>query len=98
MVDAIIAGAIFGFLYAIFKGQWLGAGDVKLIIFLALLFGLSMFFVILIIATIAALCDGIIRTIRKTKTPNKEIPFGAYLASASLLTLFLQPIAVFFFK
>jgi leader peptidase (prepilin peptidase)/N-methyltransferase len=83
-----------GFLYLlalisplIFKKEGMGGGDIKLISFLGLCFGLYIFLILFISFLLGALF-GIFKILKDKKSKMDEIPFGPFITTGAVATLF----------
>ncbi len=85
ILGAILWGGIFGFTYWISKGKWMGFGDVKLAAAIGLFFGLLDGFFVVYIAVITGALVGIALLITKKAGMKSRIPFGSFLAGASII-------------
>ena len=85
ILGAILWGGIFGFTYWISKGKWMGFGDVKLAATIGLFFGLLDGFFVVYIAVITGALVGIALLITKKAGMKSRIPFGSFLAGASII-------------
>jgi len=70
------------------RGRWMGVGDVKLVLFMGLVLGWPKILVALFLAfTIGALVSiGLMVLARKNL--KSQIPFGPFLAGATMVALF----------
>jgi prepilin signal peptidase PulO-like enzyme (type II secretory pathway) len=88
LIAALVGGACFGILVLITKGRGMGLGDVKLAVPLGLLFGWPD---ILIIIGTSFILGGIFGTaliLSRRKSMKSAIPFGPFLAIASVAAFF----------
>lgn len=95
----LIFGGIFGSVWLLSKGQWLGFGDVKLALAIGLLLGVSEATSAIILAVwIGALVGLILIWLGRTKlfggvksfTIKSEIPFAPFLLLGLVLTIFFN--------
>ncbi len=89
LLAAVIAGGFFLLIILISKGKWMGAGDAKLAVFMGLVLGWPKILLALFLAFLIGAFVSVILMILKKKTLKSEIPFGPFLAGATILTLFL---------
>jgi prepilin signal peptidase PulO-like enzyme (type II secretory pathway) len=92
VVCILIAGLLFallGGLYSLSKGKWFGFGDVKLLVFLSVVFGFKVF-LILWLASVLASIWSVFLLMRKKATLKSKLPFGSFLAVASIVFLFVM--------
>lgn len=71
------------------RGRWMGVGDVKLVLFMGLVLGWPKILVALFLAFLIGAFVSIILIIFKKKTLKSQIPFGPFLAGATVLALFI---------
>ncbi len=71
----------------IYKKDTLGGGDIKLMLFIGLAFGLLNSFLVLFLASLIALPYGLLM---KRKTGISSIPFGPFILLAAFLIYFYQ--------
>lgn len=78
----------FGLFFLIFimsKGKWLGFGDIKYFLVVGLLLGLKGFFVMIFLASFIGALVGILQIIFLGKNLKSKLPFGVFLAPATLV-------------
>ncbi len=88
VLAAFLASTFFLVIVLISKGKWMGLGDAKMAFFMGLLLGLPNVLVALFIAFFFGALIGIGLIILKKKSLKSEIPFGPFLASGTLISLF----------
>jgi leader peptidase (prepilin peptidase)/N-methyltransferase len=87
--------ALFGSLYVVSRGRWLGFGDVKLGLVIGLLFGYPIAVGITLLAVWAGALVGIVLMALHRATPKTALPFGAFWVAAAVLTvLWPAPVTV----
>ena len=87
-IMAVLAGAgFFLILVLISKGKWLGLGDVKLGILMGLVLGWPNILSALFLAIFGGAVVGLGLIAAKKKTMKSQIPFGPFLAGATVLTM-----------
>jgi leader peptidase (prepilin peptidase)/N-methyltransferase len=86
----------FAILYVVSGGRWVGFGDVKLVFLIGMAFGFPFGPLVVIGATWVATLVGVgLLTIGKA-TPKTALPFGAFLAAASIFyILYAHEIEIF---
>ena len=97
-LDAIVIGVAMGLVFlvialagaAIFKGEALGFGDVKLAVFMGLLLGWPYTFTAVFYGVVLAAVGAIV-FIATHRSLKGTIAYGPYLAAGALLVLFLLP-------
>lgn len=82
------AALFFLFLILITKGKGMGFGDVKIVFFMGLFLSFPQILVALCLAFFSGAIIGSILIAMRKKTMKSEIPFGCFLAPATLITLF----------
>lgn len=98
LVNAIAMGAIlfavFGLLYAVSRGRWLGFGDVKLAVVIGVLFGYPLAIGVTLIAIWAGALVGLGMIVRRHATMQTALPFGSFWTAAAVIAvLYPSPIA-----
>ena len=88
LLAAISAGLFFGLLILITRGRGMGGGDLKLGAALGVVFGWPDTLAILALAFIIGSLFGLGGILRRKKTLKSAMPFGPYLALASVLIFF----------
>lgn len=92
-VVAAIGAALFLFVLALIWRGGMGAGDVKMALFMGAVLG-SLVVVALFLAFIMGAIVGIVLIATKRKTRRDVIPFGPYLALGSVLALLFGPVVM----
>jgi leader peptidase (prepilin peptidase)/N-methyltransferase len=91
----LCAGGIWliGYLYQRLRGrEGLGLGDVKMIAFFGVFLGLEATLLSLVLGSLLGAVIGMSYIYVRRKDPaTYELPYGAFLGAAALLTAFLQP-------
>lgn len=87
LIGALGAGGIF-FLIAYFYPDGMGLGDVKLVAALGIYLGYPGVFYVIFLASLFGVFLGGINFLRGKKNLKDPIPFGPFLAGASLVVLF----------
>ena len=94
LLAAVIAGGFFLLIILISKGKWMGAGDAKLAVFMGLVLGWPKIFLALFLAFLIGAFVSVILMILKKKTLKSEIPFGPFLAGATVIAMFFGGILI----
>jgi leader peptidase (prepilin peptidase)/N-methyltransferase len=89
LVLGILPTLFFVAIVLVSRGRWMGAGDIKLALFMGLVLGWPKILVALCLAFLIGAFVSIILIIKKKKTLKSQIPFGPFLAGATVLTLFI---------
>ncbi len=88
LLAGLIAGGFFFAIILISRGRWMGMGDVKLAVFMGLILGWPNILVALFGSFLIGAFVSVILIIFKKKTLKSEIPFGPFLAGATLIVIF----------
>jgi len=88
ILGAVVMGGFFLFWVLISDGKWMGAGDIKIGIFLGLIFGIYQLFTTLFLTFFLGAIVSIILMALKKKKLKSQIPLGPFLAIAAFITLF----------
>lgn len=83
-----ISGSFFGLQYVISRGRWIGAGDIGLGFLMGTILGWPVILVALVFAYIGGAVVGLVLILLKKKTLASAVPFGAFLAPATIVALF----------
>lgn len=83
---ASVAG-LYGLLYAVSRGEWVGFGDVKLGIFIGLVLGWEQGLLAVMLANILAFCFIMPGLLTGKITRKSRIPFGPFLIIATVIAL-----------
>lgn len=83
---ASVAG-LYGLLYGVSKGEWVGFGDVKLGIFMGLVLGWEQGLLAVMLANILAFCFIMPGLLTGKITRKSRIPFGPFLIIATVIAL-----------
>jgi prepilin signal peptidase PulO-like enzyme (type II secretory pathway) len=85
LVAAIAAGGVFYAIVFFSKGRAMGGGDIKLAFAMGLILGLANTAVAMLIAFNVAALVGIGLVVLKRRTRKDQIPFGPFLAGATIV-------------
>ena len=89
-VCAGAVSALFFFLvFFLSQGKWMGFGDVKLVLFMGLFLGFPKILVALFLAFMFGGIIGLGLVIFRNKNIRSEVPFGPFLISGMVLSLFI---------
>jgi len=90
-VNLILAGlagsGFFALQYFVSSGRWVGGGDIRLGAVMGLMLGWPMLLVALFLAYLSGALIGVSLIVLGKKKMSSELPFGAFLAPATLVTL-----------
>ncbi len=96
---AFFAALFFWLIHYFSRGRAMGFGDVKLAFFMGLFLGFPNIIVALFLAFFSGALVGLLLMVFKKKTLKSELPFGPFLISATLFSLFFgQQIINYYFK
>lgn len=85
---ALVLGLFFYILIVITKGKGMGGGDLKLGVFLGLVFGFPYAIVVLMLSFLLGSLFGIGLILTGKKKFGQTIPFGPFLSLAGIITIF----------
>ena len=88
LISGIIGGSFFLFQFVISRGKWIGGGDIRLGLLMGLALGWPMILTALYIAYISGSIIGIYLLAAKKKKWGSRIPFGVFLTTATVISLF----------
>lgn len=88
ILGALIFSGFFLVQYFLSRGRWVGGGDIKLGLFLGLILGWKFTIVCLFLAYLSGAIVAIFLIILKKKTRKDILPFGPFLISAFVFSLF----------
>lgn len=86
--SAVPAALFFWFLVMVSREKWMGWGDVKYSAVMGLLLGWPSVMIGILLAFVGGAIGGLFLIVLKKKTLKSEIPFGVFLTSSTLITLF----------
>lgn len=86
-VGAIVLGGFFLGQYWLSKGQWIGDGDIRMGVVMGLMLGLRDGLVALFLAYVIGAAIGVLLLLTKKAKFKTQIPFGTFLAGATLVSL-----------
>jgi prepilin signal peptidase PulO-like enzyme (type II secretory pathway) len=85
--SAIIGAGFFALQYALSHGRWVGGGDIRLGALIGVTLGWPLTVVALMLAYFSGAAAGIILIALRKKGLKSPLPFGVFLAPATLVTL-----------
>jgi len=94
---AILASGFFLSLVLISKGKWMGLGDVKLAFLMGLVLGWTNILTVLFLAFFSGAVIGLGLIIFGKKSIKSQIPFGPFLAGATIAVMLFAPFMDNFF-
>jgi len=86
--SALGAAAFFGAIVLISRGKWMGVGDIKLGFLMGLILGFPNILVALFLAFLIGAIIGVGVIISGKKTLKSEVPFGPFLVTGTIISLF----------
>jgi prepilin signal peptidase PulO-like enzyme (type II secretory pathway) len=87
LLGAAILAGFFALLYLVSRGKWIGAGDVKLGLFLGLLVPYPQVLVLFFFAYFSGALVGVALLLLKAKKVQDRLPFGTFLTFAAFLAM-----------
>ncbi len=88
LATALLVAAFFGILILVTSGRGMGLGDVKFGFFLGFIFSLPQIFTVLFLSFVIGAVVSLLLILAKLKNFGQTVPFGPFLATASLAVLF----------
>lgn len=89
VISGIIGGSFFLIQFLISRGRWIGGGDIRLGLLMGLALGWPYILLALFIAYISGSVVGLSLIGFGKKSWGSKVPFGVFLSSATIATLFL---------
>ncbi|NQV90018.1 prepilin peptidase [Candidatus Uhrbacteria bacterium] len=92
LVGGLVIGGFFWLQFTISKGVWVGGGDIRMGALMGFMLGIEQGFVALFLAYVLGALIGVGLLVSKVVTRKTQVPFGTFLAVATVLTLIIgQP-------
>jgi leader peptidase (prepilin peptidase) / N-methyltransferase len=88
LVSGIIGGGVFLFQYLVSSGRWVGGGDIRLGFLMGIALGWPFILVALFLAYLIGSIAAVFLVLAGKKKWGSKIPFGVFLATATVITLF----------
>jgi len=88
LISAIIGGSFFLFQFLLSRGRWVGGGDIRLGFLMGLALGWPQILIALMLAYFAGSIIGLFLMAVGKKQWGSSLPFGVFLAPATIATLF----------
>lgn len=85
---ALIGGVLVGLIIFLTKGKGMGAGDLKMMLALGLLFGWPDSLMIFLLASVIGAAVSLVLVLMKKKDLQGSVPFGPFLVIGSVLVFF----------
>ncbi len=87
LLAGAVAGGFFLLLFIISRGRWIGGGDIRLGFLMGFLVGWPLVLVALFLAYVSGALIGLGLIAAQKKTMQSIVPFGTFLAPATIITL-----------
>jgi prepilin signal peptidase PulO-like enzyme (type II secretory pathway) len=87
LLASLFVGGFFLLQYVLSKGKWIGGGDIRLGLVMGAMLGWPMVLTALFLSYVTGAVFAIILVALKKKQWNSQIPFGTFLALATVVTL-----------
>lgn len=87
LIGLFVGGGFFLVQYIISRGRWIGGGDIRLGLLMGVILGWPGILVALFLAYVVGAGIAIALVLLKKKTMQSQVPFGAFLAPATLVAL-----------
>jgi prepilin signal peptidase PulO-like enzyme (type II secretory pathway) len=84
---ALAISGFFALQYFFSRGRWIGFGDVKLGLFLGMLFGLKLGLIVLFLAYMLGAVTGLVLLSLGKKSLGSRLPFGSFLAISAIIVM-----------
>jgi len=88
LIGLAIGLGFFGLQYVVSKGTWIGGGDIRLGALMGVLLGWPIILIALFLSYIMGAAVSLILIWLKKATPKSPVPFGVFLAPATVIALF----------
>jgi len=88
LIGALVGGGFFLAQFLVSKGRWIGGGDIRLGVLMGVMFSWPMILLSLFLSYILGSIISIFLVIFGKKKMDSQVPFGIFLTSASIVTLF----------
>lgn len=88
LLGGIVLAGFFWIQFALSKGTWVGGGDIRMGALMGLMLGLEQGLVALFIAYVLGAIVGVVMMASGKATRKTPVPFGSFLAVATLVALF----------
>jgi len=87
ILGALLLGGLFYTIFAVSKGRWIGGGDVKLGIFIGILLGPILSYLVLLLASLLGSVVILSLIGLKIIKRNQQVPFGPFLIAATYIAM-----------
>lgn len=89
-LTGFLFGLFFGIIYLVSRGQWMGFGDVKLVVAIGLVLGYPLGLFAIVLAVWVAALWGIFLMLFKKADLKTALPFGSFLSASTIIFIFLK--------
>ncbi len=86
-LGGLTIGAFFSVQFLVSQGRWIGGGDIRMGLLMGFLLGLPLGMVALFLSYVGGAFAGIILLVWKHRRIDSHVPFGTFLAGATVLTM-----------
>ncbi|MBU1126330.1 MAG: prepilin peptidase [Patescibacteria group bacterium] len=91
LLGGLFIGGFFAFQFLVSSGKWVGGGDIRMGMLMGFLLGVSNGVLALFLSYILGAIFGIILILTKKRKLDSQVPFGTFMAAATLITMILGP-------
>lgn len=88
LIGVGVGGGFFLLQWVVSRGKWIGDGDIRLGAAMGAILGWKLLLVALFLAYVVGALVGLVLLAKRKKTMESKIPFGTFLAAATLVCLF----------
>lgn len=91
LVGGLTLGGFFSLQFLVSQGRWIGGGDIRMGLLIGFLLGLPLGMLAVFLAYIGGAIAGIVLLVGRHRALDSHVPFGTFLAGATVLTLLVGP-------
>jgi prepilin signal peptidase PulO-like enzyme (type II secretory pathway) len=88
LIGVIVGGGFFLIQYILSKGKWIGAGDIRLGMFMGIILGWPVILTALLLSYLFGAVFSAVFLLLGHKTKADKVPFGAFLSAATAVCMF----------
>jgi prepilin signal peptidase PulO-like enzyme (type II secretory pathway) len=88
LLGGFLIGGFFAIQFIVSRGRWIGGGDIRMGMLMGFLLGVEQGLLALFLAYILGSIIGVILILAKKRKLDGHVPFGTFLAIATVITLF----------
>ncbi len=92
LLGGLALGGFFSLQFLVSRGQWVGGGDIRMGLLMGFLLGLPLGLVSLFLAYVLGAFGGLVLLVSGHRSPQSHVPFGTFLAGATIITLIFGPL------